>query len=182
MLGPLLPRHTVLTTQIAADDFVVFGGTFDPIHEGHLSIIRSSLELFSTVIIAATTENPWKPDKPTPIALRKEMIELVLAAESLPLTDEFGGKGVSIYPFDYQYSEEVVSELRSNTDRGKLYWAVGEDTAPEVPRWRNWTTLDVPVIVCPIVIELHATAIRAGTTAVHPALSEFITTHNLYTL
>lgn len=181
MLGPLLARSAVSKSQIGADDFIVFGGTFDPIHEGHLSIIRSSLELFATVIIAATTENPWKSDKPAPIALRKEMIERVLAAEALPLTSEFGGKGISIYPFDYQYSEEVVTELRSHTERGTLYWAVGEDTAPDVPRWRNWALLDVPVIVCPIVIELHATAIRAGNSAVHPALTEFVTTHKLYT-
>lgn len=182
MLGPLLLRDTVSKAQISADDFIVFGGTFDPIHEGHLSIIRSSLELFSTVIVAATTENPWKADKPAPVALRKSMIELVLDAESLPRTREFGGQGVSIYPFDYQYSEEVVHELRTHSDRGTLYWAVGEDTAADVARWRNWTSLNVPVIVCPIIIELHATAIRTGNSAIHPALKDFVTAHKLYGL
>lgn len=180
MLGPLLPIATISNGQIEPDDYIVFGGTFDPIHEGHLSIIRSALELFGSVIVAATTENPWKSDKPAPVALRKEMINLVLQAEQLPLAAAFGAPGISIYPFDYQYSEEVVHELRAHTDRGKLYWAVGEDTAADVHRWRNWDQLNVPVIVCPVIIELHATEIRSGTSEIHPALVEFVRSHKLY--
>ncbi len=180
MIGPILPLANISRAQISPDDYVIFGGTFDPIHEGHLSVIRSSLELFSTVIVAATTENPWKPDKPTPVALRKEMIELVLVAESLPFTREFGGLGVSVYPFDYHYSEEIVHQLRTHTNRGTLYWAVGEDTAADVPRWRNWADLAVPVVVCPIQIELHSTAIRSGTGTLHPALTSFVSAHKLY--
>lgn len=177
----LIPIANLAAEPPPASAYVVFGGTFDPIHLGHVDVIRSLARCFSTTIVAPTAKNPWKHDEPepTPLELRLEMIELVLAAEGITLSPTPLDKGVHVLRQGYVYAEEVVKELREKRS-GRLYWAVAEDLADSVHEWRNWNQLDVPVAVLPIQHNIHATKIREGLEAIHPALQSFIVTKQLY--
>ena len=52
---------------------VFFPGSFDPIHLGHLDVIRNAAELFGEVVVA-TMHNPGKPSGLFPLAERQQMI------------------------------------------------------------------------------------------------------------
>ena len=60
----------------------ILGGTFDPIHLGHLAVAehaRQALDLVGVLFIPAA-ESPFKPQRPTsPAAARVAMVELALA-------------------------------------------------------------------------------------------------------
>ncbi|MCB0324969.1 MAG: adenylyltransferase/cytidyltransferase family protein [Bdellovibrionales bacterium] len=167
--------------RLAPDDFVIYGGTFDPIHSGHVTVLRSLLTLFQSCILAPASSNPWKPVPPTDLDLRIAMIELVLKAESLPTTDTPEGTGIFIVGEGYVYSEDLVARLR-DLRRGAIYWAVGEDGAASVRQWRNWEQLDITAVVLPVIDPVHATDIRLGLAPVHHALLGFCRKHGLYGL
>ncbi len=178
-------RNTLIDLDIISlnppskEDLVVFGGTFDPIHEGHVGVLRKLMLFFHTVVIAPTSENPWKSEKPTCLATRLKMIGLVLEGEQIPVTTSLSSRGIYIFSNGYNYAEEVVQQLAPDC-AGSLFWAVGQDISHEVSEWRNWGSLPVTTIVLPIVPNIHASEIRAKSKAPHPALEQFLTAEHLY--
>lgn len=165
--------------RVSPSDYAVFGGTFDPFHPGHLSVVKTLLETFSEVIIAPTAQNPWKSGAPTPLPLRAEMIRLILSAEKVAFGSDIRRSSVEVDCFAYLYAEDFVNHSRAARS-GELYWAVGEDSAGSVQRWRNWDKLGVTTVIVPVVIDLHATTIRIGDADVHPAIAAFVVQHGLY--
>ena len=174
----------ISVTQIASigicePDYIVFGGTFDPFHEGHLTAIRAVSQFFKKIIIAPTEQNPWKEDLPLSVHLRAEMARIVLASEKLPLVSSLGEDGIFVSEEKYTYSEEMVQILRALMP-GRLFWLIGEDSKDSVQYWRNWSELDVTTIVAPVVINVHAEFIRTGKINLHSALVEFAKKNGLY--
>ena len=165
--------------DIAETDYIVFGGTFDPFHEGHLSAIKSVIPFFKNIIIAPTEQNPWKEEVPIPLQLRLEMARLVLNAEGLIVGEKIGKSGVYIAEEIYSYSEELVKKLRSLLP-GRLFWLIGEDSRDSIQYWRNWQSLHVPVVVAPVIINVHAEYVRSGKFTLHPAIEGFAKKHQLY--
>ena len=143
--------------------------------------MRLLLGLFPAVVAAPASLNPWKhaSRSPTPLPMRIEMMRLVLVSEQIPLAASPGENGVYIYEAGYVYAEDAVTALRRKLS-GRLYWAVASDIADEVSHWRNWQALNVPTIVLPIKHDIHASTIREGRAAPHPAIIGYITEHDLY--
>ncbi len=149
----------------------VFGGTFDPIHEGHLGVIRQLVAHFPKVIVAPTSQNPWKTDA-TKLSHRVVMINLALKWEGLDLA-------ASVYEDGYVYAIDLVRKL-GESEPMPLFWVVGEDIAPEVEKWRDFEPAQVAVIVAPIRIPIHATEIRQSSAGLHPAIVDYAATNGLY--
>ena len=166
---------------ISSCDYVIFGGSFDPIHEGHVNAIRHLLRFFTKVVIAVTRKNPYKPNTPAPSTLRRLFVYDVLRYENISVINNENGnidcllntahKSVIISELDYTFSQEVVSYYRSKL-QGTLYWAVGEDIKNSVSSWKNWNELNVSMIVVPIDIELHSKNIREEHYKLHPAIRD----------
>jgi pantetheine-phosphate adenylyltransferase len=57
---------------------VLYPGSFDPLHNGHVEIIELATRLFGAVVVAAMF-NPQKPDLTFPLDERRAMIEESLA-------------------------------------------------------------------------------------------------------
>ncbi len=175
----LKPLNELLQTPPPEDSVAVFGGTFDPIHVGHLEVVRSLLEIFSFVILAPTTSNPWKREAPTALAHRVEMIRLVCRAENLPLTENKLAKGVFIEERGYVYVAHYVRELERELAK-PLFWVVGEDIADTVQGWKDWDSLGITTLVHPVNIAVHASNIREKQLEPHPAILEYCAKHALY--
>ena len=175
----IIPVSQLASIGISESDYIVFGGTFDPFHEGHLSAIRAVMPYFKKIIIAPTEQNPWKEDLPISVRLRAEMARMVLESEKLPLVNSLGRDGIFVTEDKYNYSEEMVKNLRALMP-GRLLWLIGEDSKNSVQYWRNWSELDVTTIVAPVIINVHAEYIRTGKIQLHPALVDFAKQNGLY--
>ena len=113
----------------------ILGGTFDPIHLGHLAIAeaaRDQLDLDRVILIPAG--RPWlKSDQMvTSAAHRLAMVRL--AIEDRP------GLEVSTIEVDRPgptYTVDTLIELRRESGRGvELYLVLGMDSVRELRRWR----------------------------------------------
>jgi nicotinate-nucleotide adenylyltransferase len=117
----------------------VFGGSFDPIHVGHLRAaeeVREALGLDRILFVPAANP-PHKPGRELANgADRLEMIRLAIAGhaafEVSPLELERGG---------ISYSVDTLAELRPRGERDSLYFLVGVDAFREIHLWKDVTHL-----------------------------------------
>jgi nicotinate-nucleotide adenylyltransferase len=113
----------------------LFGGSFDPVHLGHLLVAqaaREELELTRLYFIPAT-QSPFKPEnKPTPAHERLRLLRLALAGKEWCEVDEQEIKrgGVS-------YTIETVRDYARRFPQARLFYLIGADHVPQLPKWRE---------------------------------------------
>ena len=111
----------------------IYGGTFDPIHLGHIAIakaVRKELGLDRVYFVVAA-DPPHKPDNSrTPAQLRLAMADATLVRERGLLASDLeiirGGKS---------YTVETLAEFKRIFPRAKLYFIVGADMLANFPTW-----------------------------------------------
>jgi nicotinate-nucleotide adenylyltransferase len=113
----------------------IFGGTFDPIHYGHLLLAECCREQarLDRVWFVPNSLSPHKQQqKPTDGQLRAEMIELAIAGhEALGVCrDEIDRGGVS-------YSVETLERLAGEDPARELFFLLGADSLADLPTWRQ---------------------------------------------
>lgn len=131
---------------------ILFGGSFDPIHNGHLGMAeftRGRLDAGQVIFIPAK-RSPLKPHAPAADdAARLEMIRLAIE----------GRAGFEVSDFELRrrppsYTYDTVAHFRKTFGRDtRLYWLVGLDAARELHRWHRVREL---ADLC------HLTLIRRG--------------------
>ncbi len=116
----------------------VFGGTFDPVHYGHL---RTAFELWQLLRLAEVrflpTGNPPHRDQPLAGAeLRLRMVRAAVAGQPAFTVDdrEIRRSGVS-------YSVDTLAELRTEFPRRSLCLLLGMDAFLGLPHWHRWREL-----------------------------------------
>lgn len=123
----------------------IMGGTFDPIHIGHLLIseyIREELGL-SKIVFIPTGDPPHKPDRITPARLRLELVKKAIADnkafEVLSIETDRQGK---------TYTVDTVCELEKLYPGEKLFYIIGTDTLFQLKSWKDpWLLKDRVVFV-----------------------------------
>jgi cytidyltransferase-like protein len=159
---------------------IIFGGTFDPIHSGHVQDIRSLMKLADRVYIAPTEQNPWKKDIPTSLENRIQMIRMVLQNENIPFSEDLrSNNGLILLTTPYVFAAELTRKLSSETDK-TLFWAIGEDLAEHAPSWKDWSSHGIPFVILPLLKGTSSTLTRASKIPPHPAIIDYIKEKNLY--
>ncbi len=112
----------------------LFGGSFDPVHLGHLLVAqaaREELELTRLFFIPAA-QSPFKPEvQPTAAPERLRLLRLALAGKTWCEIDgqEISRGGVS-------YTVSTVRDYASRFPRAQLIYLIGADHLPQLPKWR----------------------------------------------
>lgn len=116
--------------------FGVFGGTFDPVHLGHLVVaqevcFRAALD---RVLFVPAGQPPHKPDRViSPATHRLAMLERALAAQPAFVISraEVDRPGPS-------YSVDTVRALRADLGPGsELFFILGSDQLADLPMWHR---------------------------------------------
>ncbi len=112
----------------------LFGGSFDPVHLGHLLVAqaaREELDLARLFFIPAA-QSPFKPDRqPTPAPERLRLLRLGLAGKSWCEVDEreVSRGGVS-------YTIDTVRDYARRFPAAQRFYLIGADHLPQLPKWR----------------------------------------------
>ena len=113
----------------------LFGGSFDPIHTGHLILAESAVNVagLERVIFMPTALPPHKSGDPlTPFDLRREMVELAIRDNphfELSLL-EGGDRPVFTY-------ESVAHYREMGYGREEIHLVMGSDSLGEISGWRH---------------------------------------------
>lgn len=163
-----------------AREIFIFGGTFDPVHHGHLGVIKEIVPQSDMLILAPTSQNPFKEDTGTSFEHRVRMLELFLEYEKLPYSKDISSASILLSEFPYEYAKDLVGWIRENIE-GELTWVVGPDIADEVTTWKDWNLINVGIYVAKnYANNLHSSDIREATREMHPALVPYVEQHALY--
>jgi nicotinate-nucleotide adenylyltransferase len=116
----------------------ILGGTFDPVHNGHLRVAWEAAEALDAQVRLMPAHVP--PHKPAPIATaqqRVEMLQRALIGQSRLTVDarELDRAGAS-------YTVDTLRGLRAeHGDAQPLILLVGADAFSSLPTWREWREL-----------------------------------------
>lgn len=115
----------------------VFGGTFDPIHLGHLCVAWEASELLDADVLMMPSGVP--PHRPPPIASadqRVAMLQVALRDQSRLVLDarELTRSGPS-------YTVDTMIELRGEQGDRPLVLLLGADAFAGLPSWHGWRQL-----------------------------------------
>jgi nicotinate-nucleotide adenylyltransferase len=124
----------------------VFGGTFDPVHTGHVETaeaVHRALDLDRTLLVVAN--EPWQKEgtrSVTPAEDRYAMVEAAVSGrpglEPSRLEIDRGGPS---------YTIDTVDELHGLDPESELFLVVGADVVPELPTWHKQAELAASVVL-----------------------------------
>ncbi len=115
-----------------------YGGTFDPVHTGHLAIARAVRDaLHADVHLIPAADPPHKGPTHADAAQRAHMLDLAVQGEAGLIVDrrELRRAGPS-------YTVDTLRELRAEYGpHAPLVWMVGGDSVFELDTWHRWRDL-----------------------------------------
>jgi len=110
---------------------LLFGGTFNPIHNGHLIIAQEAIEAlsFNEVIFIPSATPPHKIDVLS-VYHRLQMVKLATDGVSYFKVSDIEEKreGPS-------YTYDTVMHFREEYPESEIYWLIGTDSIPELKTW-----------------------------------------------
>lgn len=113
----------------------IFGGSFDPVHNGHVLVAKAALEELSLdrLFIVPAARSPFKPEQqPAAAEVRLRLLRLAFAGENRCELDtqELDRDGVS-------YSVDTLSNYAARFSKAELHYLIGADHVPTLPQWRE---------------------------------------------
>jgi nicotinate-nucleotide adenylyltransferase len=113
----------------------IYGGSFDPVHLGHLLVAQAAVEELGLdkIFFVPAAQSPFKPEKkPAPDAVRLQLLRLALAGKSNCEIDEqeIRRGGVS-------YAVDTLLDYAKRFPGAKLFYLIGADNAAKLNEWRE---------------------------------------------
>jgi nicotinate-nucleotide adenylyltransferase len=113
----------------------IYGGSFDPVHLGHLLVAQAALEELGLdrLFFIPAAQSPFKGDsQPAPAAIRLQLLRLALAGKTqFEIDDQEIRRGGTSY---------TVDTLRDYVGRfpgAQIFYIIGADNAAKLNEWRE---------------------------------------------
>ena len=115
-------------------DFIVFGGSFDPIHLGHLEIIDKLRSIYPNkkIIIIPTYQNPLKQNIIADDKLRLQWIKDLLENKENIIIEDYELKQKKP-----NFTYETVKYLLKAYNPKHIDLVIGEDNLDNLENWKN---------------------------------------------
>jgi nicotinate-nucleotide adenylyltransferase len=114
----------------------IFGGTFDPVHLGHLALARAALHdlALDHLFFLPAAQAPLRDGPPAAAAARLELLRLALAEFPDP---RLGLLDLEARAGGIHYSIDTLRHLHAAWPRARLFWLLGSDQFAQLDRWRE---------------------------------------------
>lgn len=133
------------TLPLAGQRIGLFGGSFNPAHQGHLEISVTALRRLELDRIwwLVSPQNPLKSTEDmAPLADRMASAKAMAQHPRISVTDLEVGLGT-------RYTDATLRKIRFCFPRPHFVWIMGADNLLQLPDWQNWTRImeTMPVAV-----------------------------------
>ena len=122
----------------------LFGGSFDPAHEGHAHVAETALKRLGLdrVIWLVSPGNPLKPRAPADLQRRLASAGAMAKGPRMVVSDAESRLGV-------RYTIDTVRALKARYPGVRFIWVMGADSLKDLHRWRGWTQLmaEIPMAI-----------------------------------
>ncbi|MFL0180540.1 MULTISPECIES: nicotinate-nucleotide adenylyltransferase [unclassified Mycobacterium] len=113
----------------------VMGGTFDPIHHGHLVAASEVADLFGLdEVVFVPTGQPWLKERRV-TAAEDRYLMTVIATASNP---RFSVSRADIDRGGPTYTKDTLRDLREQNPDAELYFITGADALATILSWQDW--------------------------------------------
>jgi nicotinate-nucleotide adenylyltransferase len=112
----------------------LYGGTFDPIHVGHLILAEQCREAcrLEQVWFVVAGAPPHKQGERTPVAHRLEMVRIAIAGHQA-----FRVSDLETHRPGPHYSVETLQSVRIERPEDEIFFLIGADSLVDLPTWRS---------------------------------------------
>lgn len=144
----------------------LFGGSFDPAHEGHAHVAETAMRRLGLdrVIWLVSPGNPLKPHAPAELGRRMKSASAFAGNWRMLVSDAETRLGV-------RYTIDTVRALKARYPGVRFVWIMGADNLAQFHRWQNWQRIasQVPIAV----IDRPPQSFRALTAPAAQALARY---------
>jgi nicotinate-nucleotide adenylyltransferase len=116
----------------------IFGGSFDPIHTGHIKIIKKALKELDIdyIILVPTYLNPFKKEFTALPKIRLKWLKKTFLTH----------KKIKISDFEINnnkptYAIETIEHIKKRFAPKKIYFIIGSDNLATLSKWKNYKKL-----------------------------------------
>jgi nicotinate-nucleotide adenylyltransferase len=113
----------------------LYGGSFDPIHHGHLILAREALEQLQLdrVVFIPAAQSPFKLDsRPASPQIRLEMVRAAIADEPRFECDES-----EVHRSGPSFTVDTLEEWRARHPAEEVFYFIGQDNVRDLSKWRR---------------------------------------------
>ncbi len=113
----------------------VLGGTFDPVHVGHLLLAEEARErLGLEQVLFVPAGQPWRKAGKRISKAADRLAMLRLAAEDNPA---FEVSDLEVSRLGPSYTGETLASIRAEHKDAEIFFIMGEDALADLPNWRD---------------------------------------------
>ena len=113
----------------------LFGGSFDPVHIGHLLVAQAACEelMLDRLFFILAAQSPFKPSiAPASHVVRLRMLRLALAGQTRCEIDE-----QEIVRGGVSYTIDTVRDYAQRFPQAEFFYLIGADHLPTLAKWRD---------------------------------------------
>jgi nicotinate-nucleotide adenylyltransferase len=121
----------------------IYGGSFDPIHHGHLIQAREACETLALekMIFVPAAISPHKVDRvPAAAEIRREMLQEAIDGEAGFTLDD-----CELRRGPPSYTIETVEFIRKSEGDAQIFYFVGQDNVTDLPTWHRFSELQTMI-------------------------------------
>lgn len=114
------------------------GGTFDPIHYGHLVAASEVADLFDLdQVVFVPSGQPWQKDRDVSAAEDRYLMTVIATASN----PRFSVSRVDIDRAGPTYTKDTLRDLRALNPDSQLFFITGADALESILSWQGWEEL-----------------------------------------
>jgi nicotinate-nucleotide adenylyltransferase len=116
----------------------VMGGTFDPIHHGHLVAASEVADRFQLdEVIFVPTSQPWQKERHVSTSEDRYLMTVIATASN----PRFTVSRIDIDRGGPTYTKDTLRDLRAVNTDSELYFITGADALASILTWQDWEEL-----------------------------------------